>query len=146
LEEQPVIASKFVKLLLCAALVATAAVNPGWAQVSTAAKPPPKPPVRQACFFGRDANNFVAVDNQTVNVRVGVRQVYQLKLFAPCIGVSWSESIALVSRPGAFICSGTANAVDLFIHTTTGPQRCPVTSIRELSDEYIAAMPKKQRP
>ncbi|MDQ2860957.1 MAG: DUF6491 family protein [Pseudomonadota bacterium] len=102
--------------------------------------------MRIACFYAKDASNFVAVGNQSVNVRVGVRQVYQLKLFSPCNGISFSQSIALASSPGSFVCPGRGLGVDLFIRTSTGRQRCPVTSIRKLTDAEVAAMPKKQRP
>jgi hypothetical protein len=81
-----------------------------------------------------------------VNIRVGVNKVYRLVLFAPCTGITFSQGIALISRPGAFICSGTANAVDIYIHTSTGRRRCPVTSITPLSAAEVAALPKKQRP
>ncbi|MGI9170351.1 MAG: DUF6491 family protein [Caulobacteraceae bacterium] len=115
------------------------------ASLAGAALAPP-PAARQACFYAKNADNFVAVDDRTVNVRVGVGQVYRLKLFASCVGVAFAQSIALRSSPGSFICSGSGNGVDLFIRTSTGPQRCPVTAIRKLSAAEIAAMPKKQRP
>jgi Family of unknown function (DUF6491) len=133
-------APTLARLALFTAL-AGASAGPGRAQATAT----PTPPAR-ACFLGKDVDNFVAVDNQTVNIRVGVRRFYQLKLFTSCIGIGWSRSVALVSRPGSFICTSSPATVDLFIHTTTGRQRCPVTSIRKLSDDEVAAMPKKQRP
>lgn len=102
--------------------------------------------MRIACFYAKDANNFVAVDNQTVNVRVGVRQVYQMKLFSPCNGIIFSHAIALISRPSSFVCPGPGLGVDLYIRGVIGRQRCPVTSIRKLTDAEVAAMPRKQRP
>jgi hypothetical protein len=111
-----------------------------------AAMAQPAPAKADSCFYSRDVNNFVAVDNSTVNIRVGVNKVYRLALFAPCTGITFSQGIALVSRPGVFVCSGTANAVDLYIHTSTGRRRCPVTSITPLTAAEVAALPKKQRP
>ena len=118
------------------------------AGASVAAEPsaPPTPAAKQACFYSRDIDNFVAVDDRTVNIRVGVKDVYRLALFTDCIGVQWSERIALISRPGAFICTGGANDVDLFVHTTIGPLRCPVSSIQKLTPDEISALPRKQKP
>lgn len=132
----------FKTSLVLAAALAAGVVGGALAQ-TTSAKPGA---MRIACFYGRDANNFVAVDNRTVNVRVGVRQVYQMKLFSPCNGISFSQSIALMSRPGSFVCPGPGLGVDIYIRTSIGRQRCPVTSIRKLTDAEVAALPRKQRP
>jgi len=134
-----------MKLPISLAIAAALAV--GAASGAVAQNAPAKPgAMRIACFYAKNANNFVAVDNRTVNVRVGVRQVYQLALFSSCNGITFSRSIALVSRPGSFVCPGSGLGVDLYIRTSTGRQRCPVTSIRKLTDAEVAALPKKQRP
>ncbi len=104
------------------------------------ARTPPK------CFYGRNVNNFVAVDDQTVNIRVGVSDVYRLKLFAPCVGIAFVQTIALGSNPSAWICADQPAPADLFIKTPTGRQRCPVTAVAPLSPADVAALPKKQRP
>ena len=98
------------------------------------------------CFHERDVNNFRAVDERTVNIRVGISDVYRLHLFATCGGVTWAETIGLLSRPGEFICSGTANDVEVFFHSEIGRRNCPVGSIEPLSAAQVAALPKKQRP
>ena len=54
------------------------------------------------CFWGRNADNFTSPDDRTVYLRVGVRQVYELKLFSPCIDIDWSQHIALSPRPFQF--------------------------------------------
>ena len=118
------------------------------AGASGAAEPPatPTPAAKQACFYSRDIDNFVAVDDRTVNIRVGLKDDYRLTLFTDCIGVQWSDRIALISRPDAFICTGAANDVDLFVHTSVGPLRCPVSSIHQLTPDEISALPRKQKP
>jgi hypothetical protein len=108
--------------------------------------PAPAPPAKQACFYSRDIYNFVAVDDRTVNIRVNLKDDYRLDLFTDCIGIRWSESIAVISHIGSFICTGEANNVDLFVHTTIGPLRCPVSNIHKLTPEEISALPRKQRP
>jgi hypothetical protein len=116
------------------------------AGASLAADPGPPPASKQACFYSRDIYNFVAVDDRTVNIRVGVKDVYRLDLFNDCTGVQWAEHIELISRPGSFICTGAANDVDLFIHTTVGPLRCPVSNIHKLTPDEIGALSRKQKP
>jgi hypothetical protein len=97
------------------------------------------------CFYSRNINGFTAVDDETVNIRVGVRDVYQLKLFAPSTDIKWAQGIALVSRGGSFICS-RLDADVVVPSTVGGAQRFPVTSIRHLTREEAAALPKNQRP
>lgn len=122
----------------------------GLATVAHAAEPArmSKPPKAQrACFPARSVNNFAAVDDQNLYVRVGVRDVYRLEMFGNCFDLSWVHSLALVSRGGSFICEGGLSGVDV-VTRDAGPglQTCPVSSIRKLSPEEIAALPKKARP
>ena len=98
----------------------------------------------QACFWTRDVNSFQAVNDQTVNIKVGVRDVYQLTLFAPSPDIDWTESLALQSKGSSWICSGLD--ATLIVPGPIGPQRYPVTSIRKLSTDEVAALPPKQRP
>ena len=98
------------------------------------------------CFYGRNVNNFVAVNNETVNIRVGVSGVYRLKLFGPCVGIAFVQSIALGSSPSAWICADEPAPAELFIATPSGRQRCLVSAVVPLSAADIAALPKKQRP
>ena len=104
------------------------------------------PPSRHACFHGSQADGFASVDDQTVNLRVGVRDVYQLKLFAPCPDLDWNQSMALRSRGGSWICEGNGLDIDIFTASPIGPQRCPVTTVRKLTAAEITALPPKQRP
>ncbi len=100
-----------------------------------------------ACFYARNVDNFAAENDTTVNLRVGPRQVYQLKLFAPCVDLDFSQRIALRSRGvSSFVCEGHANDLELFTRSAAGPTRCPVTSVRRLSVDEIAALPKHARP
>ena len=123
------------------ALLGLLAANLGLAIPAVSpAKSPPK------CFYGRNVDNFVAVNDETVNIRVGVSDVYRLKLFGPCVGIGFVNSIALGSNPSAWICADQPAPADLFIATPSGRQRCPVTAIVPLSPAEVAALPRKQRP
>ena len=49
----------------------------------------------RSCFWANNANGFNAVDETTVYVRVGVRDVYRLDLFARCPDIDWNQAIGL---------------------------------------------------
>ena len=124
----------FTTTLAAAALVGAAAATPAAAAGKAG----------QSCFWTRDVNSFQAVNDQTVNIKVGVRDVYQLTLFAPSPDIDWTESLALQSKGSSWICSGLD--ATLIVPGPIGPQRYPVTSIRKLSTDEVAALPAKQRP
>ena len=96
------------------------------------------------CFWANSANSFNAVDDQTVYVRVGVRDVYRLDLFTRCPDVDWNNAIALVSRGGNSICSGLD--ATLITKGPFGPQRCEVRTVTKLTPEEAAALPSKSKP
>ncbi len=127
--------------LIAAVSLATVAHAAEPARMSKAPKAP------RACFPARSVNNFAAVDDKNLYVRVGVRDVYQLEMFGNCFDLSWVHSLGLVSRGGSFICEGGPSGVDV-VTRDAGPglQTCPVSSIRKLSPEAIAALPAKARP
>lgn len=122
-----------------AALLLTAVGVPA---VQAADAPAAKP--KRQCFFASNVNSFSAPDEDTVNVRVGVKDVYQLALLTRCTDVDWNHEIAIVSRGGSNICSG----MDATIVTKGpfGPQRCAVKTVRKLSPEEVAALPSRARP
>lgn len=97
------------------------------------------------CFFSRDVNNFEAVDDTTVNIRVGVKDIYQVKLLVPCPDVRFNQSLGIRTTGGSSqICTGLD--VELISPSPIGPQRCPATSVRKFSDAEVAALPKRQKP
>jgi hypothetical protein len=115
------------------------------AGAATAADKPADPPKRHECFWTRMADGFAAADEHTLNVRVGMRDVYQFEMFGPCQGIDWNNQIALVSRPGGMICDGM-DAEVISRSPGLGRQRCMVRSVRKLTPEEIAALPKRARP
>lgn len=112
---------------------------------TAAARSPAQPdqPKRQ-CFWTNQINNFAAVDDRTVNVRVGVRDVYQFELLGRCPDVDWSHKIAVVSRGGPSICTGLD--AEIITPSPIGPQRCAVRSVRKLTDAEIKALSSKAQP
>jgi hypothetical protein len=124
------------------AVSATAQPNPG-PNVSPPAHAP------RACFWTRMVSNFAAVNESTVYVRVGVSQVFELKLFSDCLDLDWVHRIALRSVDGgeSDICEGPNPGVDVVVREIAiGRQRCPVTGVRKLTPAEVAALPKGARP
>ncbi len=111
---------------------------------ATAASAADKAPTRNQCFWTRNADGFAAADEHTLNVRVGVRDVYQFEMFGPCPDIDWNQRIALISRSGSNICTGMD--AEVVTHSPIGPQRCAVRSVRKLTPEEIAALPPRAKP
>ena len=111
---------------------------------AASAEPAKKAPARQ-CFWAREVDGFAAADDKTVNVRVGIHDVYQFEMFGRCNDVDWAQKIALVSQGGSsLICQGLD--AELIVPTTIGPQRCQISKMRKLTPEEIAALPKRGKP
>ena len=97
------------------------------------------------CFPIHSVSSFAPVDDDTINVRVGVNDYYQMDLIGPCRDVDWALGVGLVPRSGgSFICSGMD--VDVIAPSTLGPNRCPVTRLRKLTPTEVAALGRNQKP
>lgn len=121
------------------AIALSGCTTPADAQPQAAAKAP-----NRNCFWANTVSNFNAIDETTVYIRAGVKDVYRLDLFTRCIDIDWNQSIALVSRGGNSICTG----FDATIVTKgpIGPQRCEVRNVTKLTPQEVEALPSKQRP
>lgn len=97
------------------------------------------------CFHQSQVSGFAAQTDRIVNVRVGVRDVWQFELMSSCPDVRWNQRLGVQARGGSnFICSNLQ--VDIISPSTIGPQRCPVRSIRQLTPQEIEALPARARP
>jgi hypothetical protein len=135
-----------MKILASAALtVALALAFGASAQPPAGSPPPPKP--KPSCFWANRIQNFAAVDQRNLYLRVGIHDIYRAKLFANCFDISWVHRLALVSRSSSLICEGPNLNVDVVIRDVgLGRQRCPVTEIRKLTPDEVAALPSGARP
>ena len=133
------IALPLAPMVLAAAALLTAAAP-------VAAKSPlePKPAARGQCFWAHRVNGFASNDDRVVNIRVGVRDVYQFEMLGRCQDLDWNHQIALVSRGSSYICTGLD--AEIISRTDIGPQRCAVKNIHKLTPAEIAALPKRARP
>ena len=112
---------------------------------AAAQAPAPAAAQTRDCFYSGNIRGFSAVDDETLNLRVGGRSdIVQIKLFAPSNDLKFANGVTLISRGGSFICSKLD--ATLVVPGPAGPQRYPVTSIRRLTAQEVAALPAKQRP
>ncbi len=100
----------------------------------------------KSCFYSRNITSWAPVDRSTVNIRVTLNDVYQLKLLGDCPNIDWVDNIGLKRLGSDWICSGLD--AELLVPQPGGipALRCPVTSVRKLSKEEAAALPPKQHP
>ncbi|HEY5289196.1 MAG TPA: DUF6491 family protein [Caulobacteraceae bacterium] len=97
------------------------------------------------CFLNRNINGFSAPNDRTVYVRVGVKDVWRLDLMNDCTGLSFRNSFGLQGSPtGPWICRPLDATV--IVSQTGIRQRCPVSALRRLTPEEVAALPKRDRP
>ncbi|MDP3489359.1 MAG: DUF6491 family protein [Phenylobacterium sp.] len=125
-------------LTLGATALAACAPNPGGSnpvQAATSAR---------ECFFTRSVNGFSAPDDETLYLRVGVRDVYEMRMFSPCPDMDWAQQLAVVSRSGSSVCRG-ADAT-IISPGPLGEQRCLVRAVRRLTPAEVEALPRGSRP
>ena len=102
-------------------------------------------PVGQQCFLPRDVAGFSAPDDHTLYVRVGADKVYRLDLMVDCDNLTYRQAVGLETIPAqSWICH--PDDVTVIYHDTAMPERCPVSAIRRLTAEEVAALPKRDRP
>lgn len=91
------------------------------------------------CFHAGSVNSFRAVDDDTVIVRSGVNDYFELELVGICPDVNWSQQIAIRTRgAGSWVCRGLE--AELIVPSPIGTQRCPVVAVRKLSEAEAEAM------
>jgi len=121
-----------------------AAMLLAWSAHGNHAAAAPKSPPRAQCCRPADINGWRAAGEQTVYVRIGVKRIFRMQLFAPCPDIDWSERIGIEARGSPWICSGLDATI--VSPSPIGPHRCPVTRLVELTPAEIAALPKKNLP
>ncbi len=134
-------------ILAGAAFLALAALGGSWTPVAHAQGKDQDKSDGKSCFYSRNISSWAPVDRSTLNIRVTLNDVYQLKLLGDCPNLDWVNRIGLEHHGSSWICSGLD--AELLVPQTGGgipALRCPVTSIRRLSKEEAAALPAKQHP
>ena len=101
----------------------------------------------KACFQVRQLEGFAAGEENTVNIRARISDVYQLKFITECWTLKDAKSLEIRSRDGnaPFICTGAD--VDIITHAPGLPaQTCVATSLKRLSLAEVQALPMRNRP
>lgn len=129
---------------LAPALFAAALAVAGCSTESTTTTAAAKSGGRQ-CVFIRDVQNFETVDDQTINIRAGVRDIYQLKLFAPCQQARFAQGMAVRGTGGTDQICNPLDA-ELVFRSPIGPERCLLNDIRKLTPAEVAALDPKFKP
>ena len=134
-----------------AAVSLGAAITLGAALARAVPQPPAAAPPREqrACFWTRSVTNFAAVDTTRVYLRASGRRVFELTLFANCFQLDWVNRLAIRTRGSSNICEGPNPGLDVIVRDRggiPGGQRCPVTNVRLLTPDEVAALPPRARP
>lgn len=96
---------------------------------------------KSSCFRPDDVNGFTVIDDRTVDVTISPKNVYRLTLFSPSPDIDWSLRIGIYSRGRSWVCSGYD--AEIIVPEATGRRRYPVTEVRKLTPEELAAEKKK---
>jgi len=136
------------RLAALVSLVAISAAAVAAPPIERVVAQPAAPKASPACFWIRDVDGFAANDTTTLYLRVGMNQVWELKLFANCINLDWVHHLGIRNRgAGSNVCEGPNPGLDVVVRDVgIGRQSCPVTNVRRLSPVEIAALPKNARP
>ena len=136
---------KAAALCLCAVLAVSVCAPPP-AAASYAGAPSAQVRAPRQCFFASNVNNYREAGPEAVNLRVGASQVWRLEMLGSCPDIGWSFGrIALQQRGGGgAICRGMQ--VDVLADDAGRVRRCPVRTVRRLSEAEVAALPSDQRP
>jgi hypothetical protein len=133
-----------MRRVVLSALLIGAIIGPAAAFSAQAATDKPAKAGR-ACFYSEDLRNWRQVDDRTVNILAGGKQVFQLTLLGNCPDLRSATAIGVKTAfGGGFVCDGLD--ITLITPSPAGPRSCPVTGMRKLSPEEVAALPKDQRP
>lgn len=102
-----------------------------------------------ACFRTSEINAHRKADDHTLNVRVGLKDVYRLTTKTAClVGMSRSDALVIQAPPSGLVCK--AIDLDLAIRQSgggaVGATPCLVDSIVKLTPAQIEALPKDHRP
>ena len=121
-------------IVVAAALAAAAGCAPQPAPAPRAEGPQ----AARQCFHSGNVNGFNEVDEDTVDLTVGVNEVYRVELMGVC-DIEWATAIGVQSRGGSsFVCSG--HDIDIITRTPgLGPQRCTARTFRRLTPAEVEA-------
>ncbi|HEY1928631.1 MAG TPA: DUF6491 family protein [Caulobacteraceae bacterium] len=97
------------------------------------------------CILSTMVESFNAPDSQTVYLRVGVNEFWKLGLQNNCLELPYRLNIGLrVTGTSPWICIPVEATI--INHGAGVPHQCPVISMRRLTRDEAAALPKWSKP
>ncbi len=103
--------------------------------------------VARECFSASQVRSFTPIDDTTVRVQTGRRDVYELKLMHFCPNVDWTTQIRLGTGGSSWICTDNARGVSVVVldrPAPVGPSSCQVNTIRKLDSAELEAEQQAQ--
>jgi hypothetical protein len=129
------------------ALLIAAALAAGLSAVAFAATETSAKPAARACFFSSQWNGWKARDENTMYLRVGVKDVYEVGFKHGCRQATYSGAhLVTVQHTSGSICSPIDLDIKVADSTSSFTTPCIATSLRKLSAEEVKAIPKPFRP
>ena len=99
---------------------------------------------RNQCFYAANVTGFRQGPGDIIYVNANARDYYELRTLGYCAArLDFENRIALRSRGGGFICSGTD--AEIFVPDALGSTYCPVRSNRKLSTAEVATLKAQKR-
>ena len=96
------------------------------------------------CFYAANVTGFRQGPGDIIYVNTNARDYYELRTLGYCAArLDFENRIALRSRGGGFICSGTD--AEIYVPDALGSTYCPVRSNRKLSPQEVAALKEQKR-
>ena len=89
------------------------------------------------CFRPGDVNSFSPVGDDVVYLRVGANRWFRTEILGTCPDIDFSQRVAIRSRGTSWVCQGMD--AEFFVPGPLGVDRCPITSVRRLTDEEVQA-------
>jgi hypothetical protein len=89
------------------------------------------------CFRPQDVNSFSPEGDDVVYLRVGANRWFRAEILGTCPDIDFSQRVAIRSRGTSWVCQGLD--AEFFVPGPLGVDRCPITSIRRLTDEEVEA-------
>ena len=98
----------------------------------------------RSCFYTSNINGYSAVNDHTLLIRVG-RDIYRAGLMSDCPGLTFRHTLVLKTATGGGTVCGALD-LDIGFADHGMSEKCPVSELRRLTPDEVAAIPKKFLP
>ncbi len=105
-------------------------------QMDGAAAPAAQAAAERDCFNTRNISGFSSVADDTVQIRAGVDDYYEIDVFGSCNQLDWANRLAIVSDSGAFMCTGDISPGRVI----SDEESCQITNITRVYPEDARQM------